>query len=91
MPFYVEVCGECQYENEGDYGYECKRDCKFVILQFKDKEEWEKVEGMSYDSAYGVLNEMLDKGWYFDDVIETYNFVSEEEAQKRGFIAYRWS
>ena len=64
---------------------------KSVIIRFDNEEECENVADHMFDSACGVFNEGLPDGWVMDDGMELDKYVTEEEANKTGYVIYRFS
>lgn len=64
---------------------------KSVIMRFENEEECENVSDHMFDSACGVFNEGLPEGWVMDDGIELDKYVTKEDAEKTGYVVYRFS
>ncbi len=64
---------------------------KSVIMRFENEEECENVSDHLFDSALGVFNEGLPEGWVMDDGMELHKYVTKEEAEKTGYVVYRFS
>lgn len=79
---YALLAGRC-LECEGD-GEEVKQ----VVVRFDSEEQLEFESDNFFDEVYGSFNAGLPTGWFVDEAPEIDRLISEQEAEKRGYVVF---